>query len=127
MGSPQTSRACMGAGISLMAAGKNRRGEKMKLIKTKEEAKTSLVRCVSLPLSQSLYLDGETVQGIVHPLNLNLDLSELTVLAEKNLDIFNQKEFGILLTKEEAKTVNEELLLWVSRCEGNEKHGTELG
>jgi hypothetical protein len=99
----------------------------MKLIKTKEEAKTSLVRCVSWPLSQSLCLDGEIVQGIVHPLNLNLDLSELTVLAEKNLDIVNQEEFGILLTKEEAKTANEELLLWVSRCEGNARRGTELG
>jgi hypothetical protein len=86
----------------------------MKLIKTKEEAKTSLVRNVSLPLCQRLCLDGETVQGIVHPLNLNLDLAGLTVLAENNLDIFNQKEFGILLTKEEAKTAKEELLLWVS-------------
>jgi hypothetical protein len=99
----------------------------MKLIKTKEEAKTSLVRCVSWPLSQRLCLDGEITQRIVHPLNLNLDLNMLTDLAEKNLDIFNQKEFGILLTKEEAKTANEELLLWVSRCEGNAKHGTELG
>jgi hypothetical protein len=62
-------------------------------------------------------LDGEIVQGIVHPLNLNLDLAELTVLAEKNLDIYNQNEFGILLTKEEAKTVHEELLLWVSHCD----------
>jgi hypothetical protein len=94
----------------------------MKLIKTKEEAKTSLVRCVSLPLSQSLCLDGEITQRIVHPLNLNLDLTELVVLAEKNLDIFNQKEFGILLTKEEAKTVHEELLLWVSRKETQNVH-----
>jgi hypothetical protein len=92
-----------------------REGEKMKLIKTKEEAKTSLVRNVSLPLCQRFFFDGETVQRIRHPLNLNLDLDEIADLAEKNLDIFNQKEFGILLTKEEAKTANEELLLWVSR------------
>jgi hypothetical protein len=96
-----------------------RRKDKMKIIKTKKEAKTSLVRSVSLPLSQSLYLDGETVQGIVHPLNLNLDLAELTSLAEENLDIFNQKEFGVLLTRNEAKTANEELLLWVSRSNEN--------
>jgi hypothetical protein len=93
----------------------------MKLIKTKEEAKTSLIRYVSLPLSQSLCLDGEIVQGIVQPLNLNLDLFTLTDLAEKDLDTFNQEEFGILLTKEEAKTVHEELLLWVSCCRGNTK------
>jgi hypothetical protein len=99
----------------------------MQLIKTKEEAKTSLVRCVSLPLSQSLCLDGETTQRIVHPLHLNLDLAKLTDLAEKDLDTFNQEEFGILLTKEEAKTVHEELLLWVSCCRGNAKHATELG
>jgi hypothetical protein len=89
----------------------------MKLVKTKEETKTSLVRYVSLPLSQRMYLDGETTQGIIHPLNLNLDLTGLTVLVEKNLDVFNQKEFGILLTKDEAKTVNEELLLWVHRSD----------
>jgi hypothetical protein len=91
-----------------------RENKKMKLIKTKEEAKTSLVRNVSWPLCQRLCLDGETVQGKRHPLNLTLDLDEIADLAEKNLDIFNQKEFGILLTKEEAKTANEELLLWVS-------------
>jgi hypothetical protein len=91
----------------------------MKLIKTKEEAKTSLIRYVSLPLSPKIYLDGETTQGIIHPLNINLDLAGLTILAEKNMDVFNQKEFGILLTKEEAKTTNEELLLWVSRTDEN--------
>jgi hypothetical protein len=104
-----------------------RRGDKMQLIKTKEEAKTSLVRCVSLPLSPILCLDGEIVQGMRHPLNLNLDLSELAVLIEKNPDIDKQEEYGILLTKEEAKTANEDLLLWVSRCEGNAKRGAELG
>jgi hypothetical protein len=96
-----------------------RRNDKMRLIKTKEEAKTSLVRNVTLPLSQSLYLDGETTQRMVHPLNLNLDLAGLTVLAEENLDIFNQKEFGVLLTKDEAKTDNEELLLWVKHSDKN--------
>jgi hypothetical protein len=99
----------------------------MKLIKTKTEAKTSLVRYVSWPLSPRLRLDGEVVQGIVHPLDLNLDLSELMVLAEQNFDIYNQNEFGILLTNEEAKTVNKELLLWVSRCDENAKRGAELG
>jgi hypothetical protein len=89
----------------------------MKLIKTKEEANTSFVRNVFLPLTESFCLDGEEVQGKRHRLNLNLDLAALTVLAEKNPDIFNQKEFGILLTKEEAKTVNEKLLLWVCRSD----------